>query len=105
MMVLCDREGKVYDVWITFGSMHEVWAFREWKKRSVWFWELVEVCVVYGDWGYRGCDGGIVCDSREMRASSTANSSTLLASGAKSISPEWLPRVICPIMLCAPFLE
>ena len=23
MMVVCDREGKVYDVWITFGSMQE----------------------------------------------------------------------------------
>ena len=40
-MLLCDREGKVYDVWITFGSMHEVRAFRERKKRSVWFRELV----------------------------------------------------------------
>ena len=68
MMVLCDREGKVYDVWITFGSMHEVRAFRERKKRSVWFRELVENCVVYGDRGYRGCEGVIVCDSREMRA-------------------------------------
>ena len=26
MMVLCDREGRVYDVWITFGSVHEVRA-------------------------------------------------------------------------------
>ena len=33
MMVLCDREGRVYDVWITFGSVHEVRAFRE---RQVW---------------------------------------------------------------------
>ena len=50
----CDvcGEGKVYDVWITFGSMHEVRAFRERKKRSVWFRELVESCVVYGDRGY-----------------------------------------------------
>ena len=24
MMVLCDRWGRVYDVWITFGSVHEV---------------------------------------------------------------------------------
>ena len=31
-------------------------------------WELVESCVVYGDRGYRGCEGVIVCDSREMRA-------------------------------------
>ena len=28
MMVLCDREGRIYDVWISFGSMHEVRAFR-----------------------------------------------------------------------------
>ena len=34
-----------------------------------------------------------------------ANSSTLLASGAKSISPEWLPRVICPIMALRTFSE
>ena len=27
--VVCDREGRVYDVWITFGSVHEVRAFRE----------------------------------------------------------------------------
>ena len=48
MMVVCDREGRVYDVWITFGSVHEVRAFRERKKRSVWFRELVENCVVCG---------------------------------------------------------
>ena len=40
MMVLCDREGRVYDVWITFGSVHEVRAFRERKKRSLWFREV-----------------------------------------------------------------
>ena len=42
MMVLCDREGRVYDVWICFGSVHEVRAFRERKKRSVWVRELGE---------------------------------------------------------------
>ena len=52
MMVLCDRVGRVYDVWITFGSVHEVRAFRERKKRSLWFRGLVENCVVYGDRGY-----------------------------------------------------
>ena len=46
--------------------MHEVRAFRERKIRSVWFRELVEICVVYGDRGYRGCEGVIVCDSREI---------------------------------------
>ena len=24
--------------------------------------------MLYGDWGYRGCVGVIVCDSRELRA-------------------------------------
>ena len=33
-----------------------------------WFWGLVENCVVYGDRGYRGCEGVIVCDSKDMRA-------------------------------------
>ena len=63
MMVLCDREGRVYDVWRTFGSAHEVRAFRERKKRSVWFRGLVENCVVYGDRGYVGeyKDGCYVC--------------------------------------------
>ena len=68
MMVLCDREGRVFDVWITFGSVHEVRAFRERKKWCLWVRELGENCVGYGDRGYRGCDGVIVCGSREMRA-------------------------------------
>ena len=67
-MDVCDREGRIYDVLISLGSMHEVRAFRERKKRRVWFRELVENCVVYGDRGYRGCEGVIECDSREMRA-------------------------------------
>ena len=39
--------------------INEVRAFRERKKRSVWFRELVENCVVYGDRGFnlvRFCD-------------------------------------------------
>ena len=67
-MVLCDREGRVFDVWITFGSVLEVRAFRERKKRSLWFRGLVENCVVYGDRGFWGCEGVIVWGSREMRA-------------------------------------
>ena len=50
MMVLCDREGRVYDVWITFGSVHEVRAFRERKKRSLWFRGLVENCGGFYRW-------------------------------------------------------
>ena len=68
MMVLCDREGRVYDVLITFGSVHVVRAFSERKKRSLWFRGLVENCVVYGVRGFRGCECVIVCDSKDMRA-------------------------------------
>ena len=35
--------------------------------KEVWEKHLTLV-VVYGDRGYRGCEGVIVCDSREMRA-------------------------------------
>ena len=44
-----------------YGSMHEGRAFRERKKRGVWFRELVEICVVYGDRGYRICQGPWPC--------------------------------------------
>ena len=47
-------------------------AFRERKKGSLWFRGLVENCVVYGDRGYRGCEGVIVCGSREMRSNRQA---------------------------------
>ena len=55
-------------MWISIGSMHEVWAFRERKYRSVWFWELVENCVGFGVRGFRGCEGVIVCDCKDLRA-------------------------------------
>ena len=29
MMVLCDREGRVYDVWISFGSVHVGFAIQK----------------------------------------------------------------------------
>lgn len=68
LMVLCDEDGVVYDVWITFGSVHEVKAFRARKERSRWFRCLVEVFEVYGDKGYRGCDGVVVCKGKESKA-------------------------------------
>ena len=68
LMVLCEREGRVYDVLITFGSVHVVRAFRERKKWSLWFRGRVENCVVYGVRGYWGCEGVIVCDSKDMWA-------------------------------------
>ena len=61
MMVLCDREGRVYDVWITSLNMLGLPA-------DYYTYRLVENCGVYGDRGYRGCEGVIVCDSKDMRA-------------------------------------
>ena len=46
--------------WRTLTCVLVVRAFRERKRRSVWFRKLVESCVVYGDRGYRGCEGVIV---------------------------------------------
>ena len=37
MMVVCDRWGRVYDVWISFGCVLEVRAVRDRKRRSLWF--------------------------------------------------------------------
>ena len=49
MMVFCDREGRIYDVRLSFGSVHEDRAFSERKRWSLWFRKLVESCVVYGE--------------------------------------------------------
>ena len=39
-------------MWISFGSVHEVRAFRERKRRSLWFRKLVErgIRTVRFDW-------------------------------------------------------
>ncbi|MDW8434267.1 MAG: hypothetical protein RMK35_05625, partial [Aquificaceae bacterium] len=37
VMVLCDKDGVVYDVWFTYGSMHEAEAYRIREVRSAWF--------------------------------------------------------------------
>ena len=48
-----------------FSARFSFWHIKEWKGI---FKVFEENCVVYGDRGYRGCEGVIVCDSREMRA-------------------------------------
>ena len=59
--------------------MLEVRAFREWKRRSLWFWKLVESCVVYGDRGYRGLgavDGNVGVYNNGSTATLTATPNT-----------------------------
>ncbi|MDW8096016.1 MAG: hypothetical protein RMI51_04375 [Aquificaceae bacterium] len=68
VMVLCDEDGVVYDVWFTCGSMHEVKAYRIRKAKSAWFRRLVESAEVYGDRGYEGVEGVHVCKSKEDKS-------------------------------------
>lgn len=67
VMVLCDEDGVVYDVWFKPGSWHEVRAYRERLNRSVWFRGLVERYEVYGDRGYRRVEGVLVCKDKESK--------------------------------------
>ncbi|MCX8077688.1 MAG: hypothetical protein N3D76_03415 [Geminocystis sp.] len=66
-MVLCDEDGGVYDVWFTYGSMHESKAYRLRKSKSRWFRELVGYNEVYGDRAYRYVEGVKVCRRKEKR--------------------------------------
>ncbi|MCS6998949.1 MAG: hypothetical protein NZ827_03315 [Aquificaceae bacterium] len=68
VMVLCDEDGVVYDIWFTYGSMHEAKAYRIRKAKSAWFRNLVEGAEVYGDRGYKGVEGVIVCKSKEDKS-------------------------------------
>ncbi len=65
VMVLCDEDGVAYDIWFKPGSWHEVRAYRERSAKSLWFRYLVNNYEVYGDRGYRGLEGVIICKSRE----------------------------------------
>ena len=68
VMVLCDETGVVYDIWFKPGNWHEVRAYEERKRRSSWFRYLVSSSEVYGDRGYRGVDGVLICDAKEDKA-------------------------------------
>ncbi|MCX8075578.1 MAG: hypothetical protein N3C57_00975, partial [Aquificaceae bacterium] len=68
VIVLCDEDGIVYDIWFTYGSMHEARAYRIRKAKSAWFRRLVESAEVYGDRGYEGVEGVHVCRSKEDKS-------------------------------------
>ena len=59
-------------MWISFGSVHEVRAYRERKRRSLWFRKLVESCVVYGDRGLGAVDGNVGVYNNGSTATLTA---------------------------------
>lgn len=68
LMVLCEEDGVVYNVWITSGSVCEVKAFRTRKERSRLFKCLVKVFEVCGNKGYSKCDEVVVCKGKESKA-------------------------------------
>ncbi|MCS6876297.1 MAG: hypothetical protein NZM36_05500 [Aquificaceae bacterium] len=61
VMVLCDEDGVVYDIWFTYGSMHEAEAYRIRKAKSAWFRRLVESAEVYGYRAYKDVEGVLGC--------------------------------------------
>ncbi len=65
VMVVCDTEGMVYDLWFHPGSYHEVRSLRLRYKRSGWLRWLLDKFELMGDRGYRGCEYVKVCESKE----------------------------------------
>jgi hypothetical protein len=65
VMVLCDTNGIVYDIWFHPDSYHEVKSFRIRSKISGWFTRLVQLFEVIGDKGYKGCANVYVCETKE----------------------------------------
>jgi len=68
VMVLCDENQVVMDVWFHPASYHELKSFRIRKSKSKWFRFLVENFEVIGDKGYRGCEFVKVCESKEDKS-------------------------------------
>ncbi|MGC9135218.1 hypothetical protein, partial [Caldisphaera sp.] len=68
VMVLCDTNGIVYDVWFHPASYHEVKSFRLRTRTSLWFKKLINLFEVIGDKGYKGCENVYVCKNKEERA-------------------------------------
>ncbi|WP_457642143.1 hypothetical protein [Persephonella sp.] len=67
VIVLCDEDGFIYDIWYTYGSMHEKKAFDIRYERSYWFRFLVNSFNVIGDKAYKGIKNLMICDNKELK--------------------------------------
>jgi len=67
VMVVCDSEGVVYDLWFHPASYHEVRSLRIRYRKSKWLRFLVDSFGLMGDRGYRGCEYVEVCESKEQK--------------------------------------
>jgi hypothetical protein len=68
VMVICDSEGVVYDLWFHPASYHEVRFLRIRYRKSKWLRFLVDSFGLMGDRGYRGCEYVEVCESKEQKS-------------------------------------
>lgn len=67
VMIMCDEKGYIYDIWYTYGSMHEKKAFDIRYRKSYWFRYLVDSLEVVGDKGYRGVKKLIISEDRKLK--------------------------------------
>ena len=65
---ICDTEGFIYDIWFTYGSMHETKALNARVNKSLWCRFLAEGIGFIGDKGYRGNYYVEVCESKELKS-------------------------------------
>ena len=67
VMIVCDRNGVVYDLWFHPASYHEMRSLRIRYGKSKWLRFLVDSFGLMGDRGYRGCEYVEVCESKEQK--------------------------------------
>ncbi len=68
VMVVCDTDGVVYDLWFHPASMNEVKSLGLRVKRSLWLRELLRRFELIGDKGYRHSEYAKVCESKKDKA-------------------------------------
>jgi hypothetical protein len=64
VMIVCDGNGVVYDMWVHPASYHEVKSVRIRYQRSLWFRALADSFCLMGDRGYRGLEYVHVCEDK-----------------------------------------
>jgi hypothetical protein len=68
VMVVCDEDGMVYDIWFHPASYHKVRSLRIRHKMSKWFRFLAENFEFIGDKGYKGCKYIKVCEDKQKKS-------------------------------------
>uniref|UniRef100_A0A7C5X1S7 Uncharacterized protein n=1 Tax=Thermocrinis ruber TaxID=75906 RepID=A0A7C5X1S7_9AQUI len=64
VMIVCDRNGIVYDMLVHPASYHEVRSVRIRYQKSLWFRALADSFCLMGDRGYRGLEYVHVCEDK-----------------------------------------